>query len=360
MTDISFIVVNYNSLNNIKNLLKSFNILFKKNELVKSSYPNSNHLKTSEFFNKIDNNINKDDNNSLTSEDKKNLKYEFIIVDNNSNDGSLEFLEKEITNKEKNIVLINLKKNLGFGKASNIGANIAKGKYLIFLNPDTLIINENIYDLINFFEKKENVNEKIGVIGVKIINEDGSLQYSCRGFPTILTQFYESFFLFKVFRKSKIFGRYFMTWWDHNNIMEVDWVSGSFMFIKNEVFKNIGKFDENYFMYSEDADLCLRLKKEGFKNYYYPFYSIIHLDGAIAKRDPVSRELQLLKSKILYFKKNYSNLYAKAINFLCFIGIINRFFLNFILYIFTFKNNYNLKVKLYFKVLKSYFDVNKI
>lgn len=335
MTDISFIIVNYNSLNYIKDLLKTFEIFNKKSSLFNGSSKKTQSLNY--------NDINYND-----------IKYEIIIFDNNSTDGSVQYIEKEVQEKN-NIILIKSKTNAGFSKGSNEGAKIAKGKYLVFLNPDTKIIDDNLNSLINFFEEKEKSKEKIGVIGVKNINTDGSLQYSCRSFPSIATQFFESFFLFKIFKKSKIFGLYFMTWWDHENIFEVDWLSGSFMFIKKDVFNQVSGFDENFFMYSEDTDLCLRLKRKGFKNYYYPYYSIIHADSAIAKKNPIIREIGIIKSRRYYFKKNYSDSHAKIISFLYFIGILNRLFLNLILYIFTFKKSYGLKIKLYFTTLKNYF-----
>lgn len=318
MAEISFIIVNYNSLAFIKNLLDSFDLI------------NSDAVCGIDFF------------------------YEIIIFDNGSSDGSTQYIEKEAL-IHKNIKLLKSEQNEGFCRGSNIAAKSASGKYLIFLNPDTKILEANIKILIDFLEEKEAAGEKVGITGVKTINYDGTLQNSSRAFPSISRQFFESFFLFKIFSKSGIFGSYFMTWWDHKNIKEVDWLSGSFMFIKKEIFNRINGFDEDYFMYSEDTDICLKLKREGFKNYYYPFYTIMHLDGAIASRNLLSRELGIWKSRRLYFKKNYSLFYALIISCLYFMGILNRLLLYFILFIFSFNKIYKEKSKLYFDVLKSYF-----
>ena len=146
-----------------------------------------------------------------------------------------------------------------------------------------------------------------------------------------------------------------MTWWDHNNIMEADWLSGSFMLVKKEIFNTANGFDEDYFMYSEDTDICLRLKRKGFKNYYYPYYTIMHLDGAIASRDLLSREIGIWKSRRLYFRKNYSLSYALAASGLYFLGVLNRMLVYFMFFIFTFKKGYKAKSKLYFDVIRSYF-----
>jgi GT2 family glycosyltransferase len=314
MTEISFIIVNYNSLVFIKDLLDSFETI-------------SSEL---DFF------------------------YEIIIFDNASSDGSTQYIEKEASIR-KNIKLIKSAGNKGFCRGSNIAAKSAIGKYLIFLNPDTKILEGNVKDLIDFSREREARGEKIAVTGVKTINYDGTLQYSARAFPSISRQFFESFFLFKIFGKSKIFGSYFMTWWDHKDIKEVDWLSGSFMFLKKEIFEGINGFDEDYFMYSEDTDICLRLKRKGYKNYYFPGYTIMHLDSAIASRDLLSRELGIWKSRRLYFKKNYSHFYALTVSGLYFLGVLNRMLIYFLLFIFSFKKNYNEKLKLYFNVLKSYF-----
>ncbi|MEI7616905.1 MAG: glycosyltransferase [Actinomycetota bacterium] len=199
MTEISFVIVNYNSLDFIKNLLESF---------------------------------------KLIDEDQDDFFYEIIIFDNASSDGSIRYIEEKALTR-KNIKLIKSDQNVGFCRGSNLAANSACGKYLVFLNPDTRILEGNITSLVDFLKGREAAGEKVGITGVKTINYDETLQYSSRAFPSISRQFFESFFLFKIFRKSKYLGSYFMTWWDHKNIMESDWVSGSFMFVKKEIFNQL-------------------------------------------------------------------------------------------------------------------------
>lgn len=331
MVDISFIIVNYNSLVFIKDLLKSFEIL---NGTEDTATHKPDFLKSAV------------------------LEWEIIIFDNGSRDGSTVFIKKA-AQRNKNIILLKSKTNVGFCKGSNEGAKIACGKYLVFLNPDTKMIDKDIAKIVNFVAEKEAIGEKIGMIGAKTINPDGTLQYSCRSFPTIARQFFESYFLFKLFNKSKLFGSYFMTWWDHENNMEVDWVTGSFMFVKKDIFKLTGGFDEDFFMYSEDTDICLRLKRKGYRNYYFAHYGVMHIDSAISSRNMVSRELGIWRSKRLYFKKNYNELYSRIVSFLCFLGILNRLMLFLFLYLFTFNKNSKKRIKLYTQTLNLYFRTDR-
>jgi len=347
MVDFSFIIINFNGLPYISELIESFaNIVTEdQNQDVHFGIYEVNN------FTSINNDNHKNNRDYAESYDKN---WEAIIYDNNSTDGSIEYLNKISFNSE-NIKLIKSKINNGFCKGSNEAAKVASGKYLIFLNPDTKIKSLNLSLIKAYYEQKESLNKKVGVVGIKIINPDGSLQYSCRSFPTLARQFYESFFLHKIFKKSKVFGSYFMTWWDHNRDMEVDWLTGSFMFINRELFLENNGFDEDYFMYSEDTDLCFRLRKKGFKNFYFPKFEIIHFDSAIASRDMGAREAGIWKSRRLYFKKNYSEAHAKALSFIYFLGILNRILLFLIIYVFTFKPKFKEKFSNYIKAIKIYF-----
>ncbi|HAJ95750.1 MAG TPA: hypothetical protein DCP02_05910 [Actinobacteria bacterium] len=281
MTELSIIIVNYNGTGFIEDCLRSI----RENIAVEDS----------------------------------NLSYEVIIVDNCSNDNSLEYIGR-FCKKYADFRLIKNIRNMGFGTASNAGALEARGRFLLFLNPDCRFLEKKIYKIIKYYRKTKN----IGALGVRMLDAEGNLQMSCRAFPGIAIQFYESYFLYRIFKKSRIFGSYFMTWWDHRTTGEVDWLSGSFILIKKQIFEGIGGFDSDYFMYSEDSDLCLRLHREGFKNHYYCEYSVEHSDGGIASRDMARREAEVWRSRRLYFKKNHSELSAIVFSFLYFLGLINR------------------------------------
>jgi O-antigen biosynthesis protein len=283
------------------------------------------------------------------------FKWEVVVVDNNSTDGSIDYF-KNLQSQFDNFSVIVSSQNNGFAKASNIGAGSASGEFLLFLNPDTEFIETGMQKVLDFFTSK-NKMEKIGIVGAKLLNPDNSIQHSCRSFPTLARQFYESYFLYRIFSRSKIFGSYFLTGWNHESIRKVDWLSGAFMLIKKEVFERIGGFGEDYFMYSEDADICLRLSRAGFKNYYFSHYSIRHDDGAVASSNKALRNSQIWRSRRLYFLKNYSLTHALLESYLFFLGVINRLLVFSIILVFKFKNRiYKERAYNELRTLKLYFS----
>ncbi len=279
------------------------------------------------------------------------VSFEVIIADNASTDGSAEYL-KDFCSSHKGFHLMEMGSNTGFGRASNKGAEFAKGKFLLFLNPDCKITGGDIGSLLKFYKDSDNP----GIIGVKIIGESGGLHYSCRAFPTLARQFYESYFLYRFFSRSSIFGSYFMSWWDHGGPGEVDWLAGSFMLVERGLFIDCGGFDADYFMYSEDTDLCLRLYRKGRKNYYYPGYCIVHADSGIASSDMAERESGIWKSRRLYFLKNYSPVHAFFLSFLYFTGIINRIIIFGVAQVFSANIRKYGRVSYYSRALKKYYS----
>jgi GT2 family glycosyltransferase len=285
----------------------------------------------------------------------KGFKWEVVVVDNNSTDGSIDYF-KNLQSQFDNFSVTTSSHNNGFAKASNIGAGSASGEFLLFLNPDTEFIETGMQKVLDFFNSK-NKMEKIGIVGAKLLNPDYSIQHSCRSFPTLARQFYESYFLYRIFSHSKIFGSYFLSGWNHENIRKVGWLSGAFMLIKKEVFKKFGGFDEDYFMYSEDADICLRLSRAGFKNYYFSQYSIRHDGGAVASSNKALRNSQIWRSRRLYFLKNYSLTHALLESYLFFLGVINRLLVFSIIAVFKFKNRtYKERASNELRTLKLYFS----
>ena len=218
-------------------------------------------------------------------------------------------------------------KTPGFQKDQTWAPRQRCGDFLLFLNPDTEFVQGGFDKIIAFYKEKSK-SEKIGAIGARIINDDGSIQFSCRSFPTLSRQFYESWFLSKIFAKSKVFGSYFMAYSDHEETGKVDWLSGAFLFLKKETFFSAGSFNEKYFMYSEDTDLCFKLAKAGCSNYYFGIYTVKHLDAGIAGRDMGLREAQIWKSRKIYFRENYSKAHGAAVSFLYFVYVINRLVLS--------------------------------
>jgi GT2 family glycosyltransferase len=227
------------------------------------------------------------------------LKTEIIIVDNASDDGSVEFLKE----KYPQVKLIVNKTNLGFGKANNIGLKEASGKLILLLNPDTIVAEDTFTKMVEFFNR----TPEAGVAGCKILNPDGTLQLPCRrSFPGPWTSFTKVTGLSTLFPKSRIFARYNLTYLDENQTYEVDAISGSFMMMRKEVFDKVGGFDEQFFMYGEDLDLCYRIQKAGYKVYYVHSTQIIHYKGESTKRSSIDETKVFYKAMHLFVKKHLS------------------------------------------------------
>lgn len=207
------------------------------------------------------------------------IQAEVIVVDNGSVDGSVKELENyglRITD----FILIKNKSNLGFGKANNAGLKKAEGKYILFLNSDTLVQDVNFKELISVMDK----DEKIGVLTVKVNLEDGKIDpASHRGFPTIWRSFTYFSKLEHLTRNvpmlNRLFGGYHLSHLSHQTIHEIDSPSGAFFLTRKSILDEVGGFDEKFFMYGEDLDLSMRIKELGYRILFYPKQSILHLKG---------------------------------------------------------------------------------
>jgi len=234
------------------------------------------------------------------------INHEIIVVDNASDDGSVEFIRE----KFPNINLIVNQTNLGFSKANNIALKIAKGKFILLINPDTIVSEDTITKMIEFL----NEHPDAGLAGCKILNPDGSLQLACRrSFPGPWTSFCKVAGFSTLFPKSKLFAKYNLTYLDENSTYEVDAISGSFMMMKREVYEKVGGFDEQFFMYGEDLDLCYRIQKNGYKVYYYPGTQIIHYKGESTKRSSLDETNIFYNAMHLFVKKHFSSFYIAEI-----------------------------------------------
>jgi N-acetylglucosaminyl-diphospho-decaprenol L-rhamnosyltransferase len=195
------------------------------------------------------------------------LSYEIILVDNNSGDGGLEKIK---SNNFKNIKYIESYVNLGMGGGNNLGVNSACAKYLLILNPDTVIKNGAIKELYTYLEQsKEDV-----IVGPKLIYPSGELQFSALRFPNFWMPILRRTFVGNFFRKS--IDKFLMKDFNHADIREVDWLMGSALMFKREVFDRIGGFDKRYFMYFEDTDLCKSAWSLGIKVVYNPKALFVH------------------------------------------------------------------------------------
>jgi GT2 family glycosyltransferase len=229
-----------------------------------------------------------------------NITKEIIVVDNASDDGSNEFIK----NNFPKIKLIANNKNLGFGKANNLGLKETLGKFILLINPDTIIAEDTLEKMIEFFR----INPGAGLAGCKILNPDGTLQLACRrSFPGPWTSLTKVTGLSSLFPQSKIFARYNLTYLDENQSYEVDAISGSFMMMRREVYEKVGGFDEQFFMYGEDLDICYRIQKAGFKVFYVHTTQIIHYKGESTKRSSLDETKVFYHAMHLFVKKHFSS-----------------------------------------------------
>lgn len=202
-----------------------------------------------------------------------NLKVEIIVVDNNSTDGSCKMLQ----DKFSTVNLIQNKVNTGFSKANNQGVAVAKGGYVLILNPDTVVAEDTFEKMLGFAATKQN----LGVLGVKLVDGAGKyLPESKRGIPTPQVSFNKLFGI-----SSKRTGKYYASHLNENESGVVDILVGAFMLMKREVYNEVKGFDEDYFMYGEDIDLSYKILNKGYQNYYYAQTKVIHYKGESTKKD---------------------------------------------------------------------------
>ncbi len=228
------------------------------------------------------------------------LNYEIIVVDNASTDGSKEMVRNDFPD----IVLIENKENRGFAAANNQGIAVAKGRYVLLLNSDTIVLGNCLAEMTAFAD----VNPQAGVVGCRVLNPDHSLQPTCFMFPSVLNMLLSGTYLYKLFPRNRFFGRERMTWWDRNDVREVDVVTGCFMLVRREAIEKVGLLDERFFMYAEETDWCYRFRKNGWKVMFAPVGEIIHYGGQSTTKVPVTMIVQLRLSILMFIRKHYSRL----------------------------------------------------
>lgn len=227
------------------------------------------------------------------------IRGEIIVVDNASTDGSITYLQP----KFPTVNFIVNKENVGFGKANNQALDIAKGNYILFLNPDTIVPEDCFTKCIHFFEQTPNC----GAMGVKMLDGKGFfLPESKRSFPSPMTSFFKLVGLASFFPKSPIFNKYALGYLDENKNHEVDVLAGAFMMLSKPVLEKVQGFDDTFFMYGEDVDLSYRIQKAGFKNYYFSETSIIHFKGESTKRGSLNYVRMFYQAMSIFVKKHYS------------------------------------------------------
>lgn len=237
------------------------------------------------------------------------LDAEIIVVDNASVDGSMEYL----LSRFPEVNFIDNPENLGFSKACNQGLELAKGKYVLFLNPDTILSEDSISKCLLFFESHADA----GACGVRMIDGRGRfLPESKRSFPSLSTSFYKLSGLSAAFPRSPRFARYYLPNISERQNKEVDVLSGAFMMVRRDVLKKVGGFDERYFMYAEDIDLSFRIQQSGLKNYFVAETTIIHFKGESTAKGSLDYVRLFYKAMSQFVQKHRSRGGFRSLNFL--------------------------------------------
>jgi len=237
-----------------------------------------------------------------------NITFEVIVVDNASRDDSVSMLKENFPQ----VILIENSENRGFAAANNQGMAIARGKYVLLLNSDTVILENAVRKTVLFADG----HPEAAVIGCMVLNPDRTLQPTCFMFPSLLNMLLSSTYLYKLFPRSKFFGREQMTWWDRDDVREVDVVTGCFMLVRREAVEQIGLLDERFFMYGEETDWCYRFKQVGWKVVFTPAAEIIHLGGESSKQIRAKMLVQLRLSILHFISKHYGWLSHKIASLL--------------------------------------------
>jgi GT2 family glycosyltransferase len=242
------------------------------------------------------------------------MQAEILVIDNCSADNSLEYLKPRF----QAVQFLANNENRGFAKACNQGLKLSKGKYILFLNPDTIVPEDCFRKCIDFFESHPGA----GALGIKMLDGTGKfLKESKRSFPAPATSLYKLSGLARIFPRSKIFSKYHLGNLNENENHEVDVLAGAFMMVKRDVLEKLGGFDEIFFMYGEDVDLSYRIQKAGYKNYYFAGSSIIHFKGESTRKGSLNYVRMFYKAMSIFASKQYGSSKAGIYNFLIQVAI---------------------------------------
>lgn len=229
-------------------------------------------------------------------EAKSEANFEVIVVDNNSEDGSPDMAESEFPE----FTLLRQSRNLGFTGGHNLALTHCRGEHKALLNSDTIVHPGAIGTVVEFMQN----NPESGIVGPKLLNPDGSLQYSCRRFPNPVAAAFRNTILGRLFPNNRYTRDYLMQDWKHDGPRDVDWVSGAALFIRGNVLAEIGPLDNNLFMFCEDVDWAKRTWNAGYKVTYLPNAVITHAIGRSTDKAPNRMIARFHRSMFRYYKKH--------------------------------------------------------
>jgi N-acetylglucosaminyl-diphospho-decaprenol L-rhamnosyltransferase len=276
------------------------------------------------------------------------VRYETIVVDNASSDGSAEMVRDEFPW----VKLVDPKANLGFGRANNLAYKHSSGRWVLLLNPDTVVLDRAIEKLVRFADK----HPEAGAVGGRTLKKDGvSLERSCCwGSPGLWPLFCKSLGLHIIFKNSAIFNREAMDYWQRDSVREVGVITGCCLMIRREVYEQTGGFDDNFFMYAEETDLCWRNRKTGGRLVFCPEAQIIHLVGESAKKATSNRLFHINRALLKLFRKHYGKGYMLLANFLMCVFYAVRVPLMKVALLFRGNDELREKTKAYWQTLKEH------
>lgn len=223
--------------------------------------------------------------------------FEVIVVDNASSDGSVDMVQGVYPW----VRLLANEANRGFTQANNQGLALARGRYLLLLNPDTEVRPGALRTMLQWMDG----HHRTGALGPRVLYPDGSVQPTRRRFPTLATAFLESTFLHQWFPRNPIARRYHMVDQSDEEEQAVDWVVGACLLLRGQAVREVGPLDEGFFMYSEELDYCARLRDAGWEVVYLPTAEVVHYEGRSSEQVPVARQYHFDVSKVRFYRKHH-------------------------------------------------------
>lgn len=245
------------------------------------------------------------------------ISYEVIVVDNSTD--QMRVYQKEMPNQ----TVFTGVENRGFGHACNLGASKAQGEYILFLNSDTILHDGALDKSVAYLRE----HPEVGALGIRTLLADGSLDHGCkRGFPTPSSALYYYLGLDKKHPESRKYGAYRQTFLPEDKTNEVDAVSGSFLLAPRSVLEEVGGFDEAFFMYGEDLDLCYRIRQQGYAVVYYADAVMTHLKGQSGLHTKSKTVIyHFYHAMILFYKKHYRGQYPFLVTMLVYCGVWSKY-----------------------------------
>ncbi len=282
---------------------------------------------------------------SALSDHRGQFSLEVWVVDNASTDDSVAYLQQH----HPYVKLIHNSENVGFSRANNQAIRQSLSEFVLLLNSDAFLLDGALDRLMSVLRQ----HPKTGVVGAQLLYEDRRLQRSCYSFPDLATELWQTLWLDRVFPKSTIFGKYLMTYWEMNDLREVDWLMGACVMIRKQALNEVGLFDESFFMYSEETDLCYRMHEGDWEILYVPEAQCIHIWGGSSRQLKKETLVRLYQSRVKFFRKHYGAVPASLLKLLLRINSLLRSVGGALAYIFSRENSLLEKTRSYWHLFRA-------